>query len=229
MYDLNDQDSQFRVLKEDILINIIFNNLKPEKQKTIVNASIKEFVKSGFDKASTNEIVKQAHISKGSLFNYFNSKKELYCYLISYSTQILENMYEEIDLSETDLFNRIENIGLQKLYVQQKYPEIFDFLKSTIEEESPEVKATIEQHVARIYEDGRQKIYIGIDYSKFRDDIDINKAIEILNWTMYGFGEKGLQQINSFESLSNFGEQYLKEWNVYAQILKHSFYKKNEI
>src|SRR5699024_7893602 len=118
MYDLNDQDSQFRVLKEDILINIIFNNLKPEKQKTIVNAS-------------TNEIVKQAHISKGSLFNYFNSKKELYCYLISYSTQILEDMYEEIDLSETDLFNRIENIGLQKLYVQQKYPEIFDFLKST--------------------------------------------------------------------------------------------------
>src|SRR5699024_6071436 len=149
MYDLNDQDSQFRVLKEDILINIIFNNLKPEKQKTIVNASIKEFVKSGFDKASTNEIVKQAHISKGTL--------------ISYSTQILEDMYEEIDLSETDLFNRIENIGLQKLYVQQKYPEIFDFLKSTIEEESPEVKATIEQHVARIYEDGRQKIYIGID------------------------------------------------------------------
>src|SRR5699024_5684591 len=106
-------DSTFRAVKEDILINIICNKLKKEKQKTIVNASIKEFVKSGFDKASTNEIVKQAHISKGSLFNYFNSKKELYCYLISYSTQILEDMYEEIDLSKTDLFNKIENIGLQ--------------------------------------------------------------------------------------------------------------------
>ena len=195
----------------------------------IINSSIKEFVKNGFDKASTNEIVKKANISKGSLFNYFNSKKDLYIYLINYSTQILENMYREIDLSEKDLFNRIENIGLQKLYVQQKYPEIFDFLKSTIEEESPEVKATIEQHVARIYEDGRQKIYANIDYSKFRDDIDIDKAIEILNWTMYGFGQKGLQQINSFENLSNFGERYLKEWNIYAQILKHSFYKEDEV
>ena len=77
--------------------------------------------------------------------------------MISYSTQILENMYEEIDLSETDLFNRIENIGLQKLYVQQNHPEIFDFLKSTIEEESLEIKSIIEQHVSRIYEDGRQK------------------------------------------------------------------------
>ena len=81
----------------------------------------------------------------------------------------------------------------------------------------------------RMTEDGRQKIYANIDYSKFRDDIDIDKAIEILNWTMYGFGQKGLQQINSFENLSNFGERYLKEWNIYAQILKHSFYKEDEV
>ncbi|MDD9334563.1 MAG: TetR/AcrR family transcriptional regulator [Rickettsiaceae bacterium] len=199
--------------------------MKTDKQKKIINASIREFVKSGFDKASTNEIVKKANISKGSLFNYFNNKKDLYTYLINYSAQILEDMYEKIDLSEKDLFNRIDNIGLQKLYVQQNHPEIFDFLKSTIKEESPEVKVIIEQHVARIYEDGKQKIYADIDYSKFRDDIDIHKAIEILNWTMYGFAEKGLQQINSFENLSDFGEQYLKEWNVYAQILKNSFYK----
>lgn len=126
--------------------------------------------------------------------------------MISYSTQILENMYEEIDLSETDLFNRIENIGLQKLYVQQNHPEIFDFLKSTIEEESLEIKSIIEQHVSRIYEDGRQKIYANIDYSKFRDDIDIDKAIEILNWTMYGFGQKDFNKsilLKTFLILAN--------------------------
>lgn len=211
--------------KGGIFINTIFNNLKTNKQKMIINSSIKEFVKNGFDKASTNEIVKKANISKGSLFNYFNSKKDLYIYLINYSTQILENMYREIDLSEKDLFNRIENIGLQKLYVQQKHPEIFDFLKHSIQEESLEVKAIIEKKVDHIYESGRQKIFADIDYSKFRDDIDIEKAIEILNWTMSGFGEKGLQQIKSFENISDFGNQYLKEWHVYAQILKNSFYK----
>ena len=36
-----------------------------------------EFAQSGFEKASTNEIVKRSNISKGSLFNYFNSKKDL--------------------------------------------------------------------------------------------------------------------------------------------------------
>lgn len=199
-----------------------------DKQKVILNASIKEFVRSGFDKASTNEIVKNANISKGSLFNYFNSKKDLYIYLINYSTQVLEDMYEKIDLNETDLFDRIENIGLQKLYIQQKHPEIFDFLKSAVEETSIEVKAIIDQEVGCIYKDGLKKIYTNIDYSKFRDDIDIDKAIEILNWTMYGFGEKGLKEISSFETISNFGERYLNEWHVYAQILKRSFYKEQE-
>src|SRR5690625_5398364 len=65
-----------------------FINLKSDKQKEIINAAIMEFVQSGFEKASTNEIVKRSNISKGSLFNYFNSKKDLYVYLIEYSVQI---------------------------------------------------------------------------------------------------------------------------------------------
>jgi len=134
-------------------------------------------------------------------------------------------LYEQIDLSETDLFKRIEKIGIQKLHIQQRFPRVFDFLASTIQEESDEIKDVIDQKVDPIYEQGLGKIYDRIDYSKFREDIDIEKAIEILNWTMFGFGEKGLKQINSFENLSKFGEQYLEEWNRYAEILKYSFYK----
>ena len=69
-----------------------------------------EFAQSGFEKASTNEIVKRSNISKGSLFNYFNSKKDLYVYLIEYSVQFIEQIIEQIDFNETDIFKRIENI-----------------------------------------------------------------------------------------------------------------------
>lgn len=54
-------------------------------------------------------------------------------------------MYEQIDLSETDLFKRIEKIGIQKLHIQQRFPRVFDFLASTIQEESDEVKEIIKQ------------------------------------------------------------------------------------
>ena len=202
-----------------------FNNLKPEKQKQIINAAIKEFVQSGFEKASTNESVKRANISKGSLFNYFNSKKDLYLYLIEYGSQVIVNLNEQIDLSENDLFKRIERVGLQKFYVQQKYPQVFDFLASTKQEESVEVKDIIKQRLNPIYNQAMNKLYKDIDYSKFREGIDIEKAIEILNWTMFGIGEKGLKELVTFEDIGKFGEKYLAEWNVYAELLKYSFYK----
>ncbi|WP_082684145.1 TetR/AcrR family transcriptional regulator [Lentibacillus amyloliquefaciens] len=206
-------------------MNPIFNNLESEKQELIINAAIKEFVKRGFEKASTNEIVKEARISKGSLFNYFNNKKDLYIYLIEYGIQVIENLYEKIDLNETDLFKRIENIGLQKLYIHQKFPHIFDFLAAAIQEESAEVKDMIKEKVDHVYERGIELIYKQIDYSKFREDIDIEKAIEILNWTMFGFSEKELHQINTFEDMNEFGEKYLIEWKKYSEILRYSFYK----
>ncbi|HGI3989566.1 TPA: TetR/AcrR family transcriptional regulator [Streptococcus agalactiae] len=208
-----------------LIIYSKFNNLKPEKQKQIINAAIKEFVRNGFEKASTNEIVKRANISKGSLFNYFNSKKDLYLYLIEYSSKAIVNLNEEIDLSETDLFKRIERVALQKFYVQQKYPQAFEFLASTKQEEFVEVKDIIKQRLNPIYNQAINKLYKDIDYSKFREGVDIEKAIEILNWTMFGVGEKGLKELFTFDDIGRFGEKYLEEWNVYAELLKYSFYK----
>lgn len=184
-----------------------------------------EFAQSGFEKASTNKVVKRANISKGSLFNYFNSKQGLYIYLIEYCVQIIEQIVEEIDLNETDIFRRIENIGLKKLRIQQKFPQVFDFLLSIKQEESFEVKEIIKQKVDPIYDKSLTKMYAGLDYSKFREGIDIEKAIEILNWTMFGFQEKGIKQIDTFENISDFGKQYFKEWKSYSEILKYSFYK----
>ena len=58
---ISDQIGQI-IKWEVITIYSKFNNLKLEKQEQIINAAIKEFVQSGFDKASTNEIVKRANI-----------------------------------------------------------------------------------------------------------------------------------------------------------------------
>ncbi|WP_246010408.1 TetR/AcrR family transcriptional regulator [Bacillus yapensis] len=203
-------------------MNPIFNSLKTEKKERIINAAMKEFVQSGYEKASTNEIVKEARISKGSLFNYFNSKKDLYLYLFEYGVQIVEFVYEQIDLEETDIFKRIEKLGIKKLQIQRKFPQIFDFLLSLTKEESEEVKYLIKERVHAIQAEGVTRIYENIDYSMFREDIDIKKAIEILNWTMFGFGEKALNQLNSVEDV---GEQYLQEWDSYSKLLKNCFYK----
>ncbi|MFD6209493.1 TetR/AcrR family transcriptional regulator, partial [Peribacillus sp. NPDC060253] len=66
-----------------------FLNMDKEKQDRIINAAIKEFAQKGYDNASTNEIVKEAGISKGLLFHYFQNKKQLYLFLYEHMIDIL--------------------------------------------------------------------------------------------------------------------------------------------
>lgn len=95
-----------------IIIYSKFNSLEPEKRARIINAALKEFARNGYEKASTNEIVKESDISKGSLFNYFNSKKELYLFLLDYVAEMIEKIYAEVDWNETDFFERMRQMGL---------------------------------------------------------------------------------------------------------------------
>ncbi|WP_262371966.1 TetR/AcrR family transcriptional regulator [Rossellomorea aquimaris] len=207
-------------------INITkFKNLKIEKQERIINAAMKEFVNSGYDKASTNKIVKEAQISKGSLFNYFKNKKDLYLFLIENSMKIIEQIFEKIDMNERDLFRRIYQVGLVKLNIQQKYPLVFDFLKSLGDEKAPEVKSDIERIRGSILDDGLNRIYQNIDWSKFREGVDPEKAVHILNWTMLGFAELQMAKLDSFNQV---GMEIFNEWNSYSEILRRCFYKDGE-
>lgn len=208
-----------------ITIYSVFENLKIGKQNNIINAALKEFAKNGFETGSTNEIVKLAGISKGSLFNYFTSKKDLYLYLLDYSMNTVETMYESIDLRERDIFKRIGNVGIQKLKIQQENPHVFDFLASAMLESSKEVKSLIGEKIKLMYERGIGEIYKDIDYSKFRQDIDIEKAIEILNWTMFGYGEKTIKKMENLKDKSKFAEEVILEWEIYSHMLKENFYK----
>ena len=104
----------------------------------------------------------------------------------------------------------------------KKFPEIFDFLKKTSTEEAIEVKYSIDTLNEDIIENFKI-IYENIDLTKFRDDIDIQKAIEIINWAMLGFSEREVEKIESFD---NIGNKQMKEWRIYSDILKKCFYKK---
>lgn len=203
-------------------MNELFENLDKEKRDQIINASLKEFAAKGFDLASTNVIVKEANISKGSLFNYFDNKKGLYASMVDYSTLIIEKIYDVVDLDETDLFKKIEAIGLAKLNIQKRYPQVFDFLFSMATEDSKEVQNVNQTKINTIYKDGFEKMYENIDYSLFKEGINVEKAVDILNWSLLGFGNRAMETIDSIEEVE---QSYLKEWEEYSTILKQAFYK----
>ncbi len=60
-----------------------FLNLPEEKRNMIVNAAIDEFAEYGFESASINRIVANSDISKGSFYQYFEDKRDVFMYLLA--------------------------------------------------------------------------------------------------------------------------------------------------
>lgn len=60
-----------------------FINLSDEKKEKIFRAAVDEFAAHRFSEASINQIIKSAEISRGSFYQYFNDKEDLYLYVIT--------------------------------------------------------------------------------------------------------------------------------------------------
>lgn len=209
-----------------IIIYPKFYSLEPEKRERIINAAIKEFARIGYDRASTNEIIKEANIAKGSLFSYFNSKKDLYLFLLDYVVEVIDQIYNEIDWNERDFFERMRQFGLVKFKIYKKFPQAFNFLKAAAHEDAAEVKSEINKKIGKhLIASGLERGYQNIDWTKFREDIDREKMINIINWTILSFAEQQSDQVSSFEDI---GMEVLNEWEEYFDIMKRCFYKKEK-
>ncbi|MEG4457512.1 MAG: TetR/AcrR family transcriptional regulator [Microcoleus sp.] len=64
-----------------------FFNLPEAKRQTIVKLAIAQFASHDYKIASISNIVKQAKIAKGSFYQYFEDKKDLYLYLVDLAHQ----------------------------------------------------------------------------------------------------------------------------------------------
>ncbi len=202
-----------------------FKNLEPEKKERIINAALREFARSGYEKASTNAIIKEANIAKGSLFNYFNNKKDLYLSLFDYVSKVIDEIYTQIDWNETDLFERMKQFGIVKFKVYKKYPRAYDFLKSAAHENAPQIKPEINRVKNKLIEDGLEKSYKNIDFTKFREDMDLDKIINIITLIILGLAEQYRDKVESFEDIDS---EVLNEFDQYFDILKRCFYKEEE-
>jgi len=203
-----------------------FFTLPQEKQERILNASIKEFAQKGFKNASTNEIVKEAGISKGLLFHYFNNKKDLFLFLYDHFSEILlKEFFEKLDSEETDIFNKLKQISTLKIQLMNQYPDIFDFFVKATVEEDRDIKKDIVERNDKMTVNSFARLFANIDTSKFREGVEIDKAINIILWTFEGIGNRHLDKLKLLPAETNNYKEIFDDIANYIEILKKSFYK----
>jgi AcrR family transcriptional regulator len=117
-----------------------FTNLDENRQKEIVDAALLEFLIHDYQNASLSQIIKNIGIAKGSFYRYFNSKKDLYIYLLYYTTKFrlsdISILTTEKNLSLEDVI--IENFKM-KIEFDKKYPLYSGFSYRVLRETSKEV------------------------------------------------------------------------------------------
>jgi TetR/AcrR family transcriptional regulator len=207
-----------------------FLNLDTEKQQRIINAALDEFAQKGYKNASTNEIVKNANISKGLLFHYFKNKKNLFIYLVEYSTNIfLEGFYSKFSFDETDIIKRWRQIALLKIEMIQNHRELYNFMLSSATDDSIDIdiKKELASSSNNIVQDFYKKLFEDIDTSGFKEGMDIKRVSEIIIWVVQGFSNNELEKLkHNFTNKLNFNvDEIMADFDEYIELLKNAFYK----
>ncbi|WP_033543179.1 TetR/AcrR family transcriptional regulator [Planococcus sp. CAU13] len=206
-----------------------FKGLDEEKQQKILDASLKEFAEHGYEKASTNRIVKEAGIGKGMLFYYFTSKKDLYEYLTEYSLDFtVDKYFQRVDTSETDFIERLKKTAQVKMEAQMENKNVFNFLGTFMLSPGADMPPHIQKKYEHMLEMGNRMIYEGIDLSLFRDDVDVEKAFRLIRWSIEGYQNELLHKLEGQNIAHVDFAPYWDEFYEYLDILKKSFYKKRE-
>jgi TetR/AcrR family transcriptional regulator len=203
-----------------------FFNLEKEKQDRILNAAIKEFAQKGYENASTNEIVKEAGISKGLLFHYFQNKKQLFLFLYDHCVDLMVNeVLGKIDFSETDFFARVRQTALVKMELLKKHPNVMRFVESAYMDDSREVRLEIESKQKEFIQINSKKIFEDIDYSRFKEGIDIQKVLKVVMWSFEKMAEEVLQRAKLTPTHEVDYEGVFLEADEYFEFFTKCFYK----
>lgn len=212
--------------KEVTIITEKFMKLDPKKRKIILDAAYKEFAEHGYEYASTNRIVKNAKISKGMLFYYFNSKKELFHYLISYGIDYIVNEYlNEIDENERDFIEKYRQMAKIKMKSYTENPHIFHFFGTIYINEFDELPEELKKQLLEARNLAYTKTYKNIDKSLLREDIDPDKIIRLINLTMLGYENELVNSLKGEKISSIDYSEYWKEYDEFLDLLKKVYYK----
>ncbi len=203
-------------------MNERFNNLPNEKQLKIINGALDVFGKYEYKKATMEEIAKSAGISKGLLFHYFNSKKELFIDVYSHGIKVIQSELKEANLEEeTDFFELMRKSIKKKISIMKQYPSLTNFLINAYYETHNDVAKEIGQINSSIKSETIFSYFNNIDLSKFREDISLEIAINTFLWIADGY-------LNSKKTtILNANDIYL-EFSKYIDLYERLFYKVGE-
>ena len=203
-------------------------SMEAQKRERVLNAAFRVFCK-GYKAASTDEITREAGISKGLLFHYFGTKEQLYRFLVRYGFDTLTTeYYDVIGAGHRDLLVRLWDMILRKGELTYRYPAIFQFMLAAYlqarqdpeDQFAPLFRAAQEELWARVFQD--------FDRTLFREGIDPVQAANVVWLTLRGYADTVVAEEKDMEDYQREWERYMADITDYFALFRRAFYHGGE-
>ena len=156
-------------------MNEKFFDLKKEKQDRMINGAMKVFALNGYARASTDEMVKEAGVSKGLWFHYFENKIGLYTFVVDYAIKYLNmELTADMPAENTDFFDTTIEIEKVKMLVRRTSPEALEAVSNYIE----------------VYRERIREAYANVERIEFAPYVDDRIFDMTISYTMKGILEE---------------------------------------
>lgn len=205
-------------------------DLSEEKRQCIINALIDEYSAYGYEQASTNNIVKAAGISKGSLFNYVGNKEKQYQFIVSYVMSFFQTTLAQWMADITLPSNYLDILMVRskvKIRLGLAFPKEYKLLMDAYMNPPEAVRDALEKESAMLTAEAleNEKAYLNPDLLKdpsLRDEL-----VEMIFYMIAGYSDIYLKQHR--EIATSEVEQVLiemaEDMNRYFDIFKKQFFK----
>ncbi len=199
------------------------------RRAAILGAAVAEFSR-GYDKASTDAIVKAAGVSKGLLFHHFGSKKELFFCAYEYAIGlVIAEFYDLVNLEQRDILERWRQIALLKMDLMREHPMIFAFIASASFPDGGKVKESVLRQRQKLEAELYPNLFYDVDRSLFREDVDVDTAIHVILYTIEGYAQAQADPAKSSQDYYGEYPRYLADLEHYIAFFRRQFYRKEGV
>jgi AcrR family transcriptional regulator len=160
-----------------------FFNLPEEKQQRIIQAAVDAFSGRHYSQVSINAIVNRAEIPKGSFYQYFENKDDLYIHLFTRvgdtKIDLFNSLWEEVpSLTFREYLSRY----IEQLQALESANDQMGKLKHEFLNECPQEikKMIIRQEMPRSIRAFRKVIEAYVAKGEFRRDLDCRVAAYVV-------------------------------------------------
>ncbi len=188
-----------------------FFHLPKSKQDKLIQAAKKEFSRVPLHEASIANIVKEAEIPRGSFYQYFEGKEDLYYYLLN---EISEENNAQFHLSlqenDGDIFEAFID-SFQFVVQGQKKQEHKKIFKNAFLNMNYKIENILANN---LYEENRKNNYLSIINLINKKKLNIQNEEElhqlmkiVLSVTFHNFVQIFVKELTEQEALKNYVKQ----------------------